>query len=241
MHLDLRAELLDRRRHLIADAHDVADRQVRRRPDVDHLQRRVRGVVDVLPPDVRVLDHLIAAVERLPAGRHDRARRDTRRRGVRRRPDREADRLRFVRPRRTSAAAPAASRVQPCGSSSVHRRLRLAPVVSLTTVTRISRDAVARRWRRRRLAAARRRSAPAVRRARGAAGAGAARRAGRRAQRGRRNDRDLRRHAHRQRRHDQQLRSLLAAEDVALVAVLHRQAVDDFFAARRRSVSVTCT
>ena len=43
-----------------------------------------------------------------------------------------------------------------------------------------------------------------------------------------RHDRDLRRDAHRQRRHDEQLGSLLAAEDVALVAVLHRQ--------RRRSL-----
>ena len=28
MQLDLRAELPDRRRHLVADAHDVADRQI---------------------------------------------------------------------------------------------------------------------------------------------------------------------------------------------------------------------
>ena len=70
MQLDLRAELFDRRRHLIADAHDVADRQVRRRLHVDHFHRRVGGVVNVLAPDVRVLDHLVAAVEGLAVRRH---------------------------------------------------------------------------------------------------------------------------------------------------------------------------
>jgi hypothetical protein len=70
--LHLRAQLLDRGRHLVADAHDIADQQVRRRTDVDHLERRLRGVVDVVPRDVRVFDHLIAAVVGLAAGRQDR-------------------------------------------------------------------------------------------------------------------------------------------------------------------------
>ena len=65
--LYLCAELLDRRRHLIADAHHVADQQVRGRPNVDHFQRRVRFVVNVVPLDVRVLDHLKAAGVRLAA------------------------------------------------------------------------------------------------------------------------------------------------------------------------------
>ena len=78
-HLDLRAELLDRGRHLIAGAHHVADGQVRRRLDVDHLQRHGRRVVDVLPADVRILDHLVAAIEALPARRRVRRQTELRR------------------------------------------------------------------------------------------------------------------------------------------------------------------
>ena len=104
--------------------------------------------------------------------------------------------------------------------------LSFAPFVSLTTVTRISRVADGVAARRRRAAAAR--AAPAAPRmsppAAAAHGLG-------------RNDRDLRRNAHRERRDDEQSRALLAAEDVALVAVLHRQAVDDFLAAGQRRAS----
>ena len=95
-HLDLRPELRDRGRHLIADAHDVADRQVGRYSHVDHLHRRSRRIVDVIAPDMRILDHLIAAGVRLAAGRRDGAHPELGSLRVRRRLHHKPQRLRLV-------------------------------------------------------------------------------------------------------------------------------------------------
>ena len=57
--LDLRAELRDGRRHVVADAHDVADRQIRARLCTSMTFTVVSAAaIDVLPSDVRILDHL---------------------------------------------------------------------------------------------------------------------------------------------------------------------------------------
>ena len=138
--LDLDAELLDRRRHLVADAHDVADRQVRRGLDVDDLHADVGIVIDVLPPDVRILDRLIPARRTSAPAAVDttRATRDTR-------PARVFDaglhRKRTVcdsSSRENSTFCSAGAADHPGGSSSAPRLLR-GLVASLITVTRISR------------------------------------------------------------------------------------------------------
>ena len=66
-----RAELHEGRRHLIAHAHDVAHRHARDGLQVEHLQAARRIGHQVPTPDVRVLDRLVALVERLPVARRD--------------------------------------------------------------------------------------------------------------------------------------------------------------------------
>src|SRR4029079_3773246 len=68
----------DGRRHLIADADDVADGDPGRRFDVDHFHRRLRRLDDLAAFDMRILDFLVAVLELLVAGdrgRHDRTNR----------------------------------------------------------------------------------------------------------------------------------------------------------------------
>ena len=66
------AELLDRGRHLIADADDVADGEIGNRLDVDDLQRRLARFDHLPPLNVRILDVLVANRELLRAGRRRR-------------------------------------------------------------------------------------------------------------------------------------------------------------------------
>jgi hypothetical protein len=47
------------RRHLVAHAHDVADRQRRRNRDIDRLEPRHRRNDLVAPLNVRVFDYLV--------------------------------------------------------------------------------------------------------------------------------------------------------------------------------------
>ncbi len=103
----LRAELLDRRRHLIADAVDIPDGEPRRDRDVHDLDRRLGRLDDLPALNVRVLDLLIPVVEpraaRGPWGRccHDRAHRVVAglHRGRRRHHEPRGERLVLVRER----------------------------------------------------------------------------------------------------------------------------------------------
>ncbi len=54
------AELLDRRGDLVANAHDVSDIEARRDLHVDRLHTRPRGIDDMPPVDMRVLDDVVS-------------------------------------------------------------------------------------------------------------------------------------------------------------------------------------
>ena len=66
-HRHRRAKLFDGWRHLIADAHDVADRQTRRQSHVERLDRGRRRRKDVLAPRVGIFNRVESPRERLPA------------------------------------------------------------------------------------------------------------------------------------------------------------------------------
>ena len=196
------------------------------------------AVVDVIPADVRVLDHLEAAIER-PCRSPSRPRGRGTRPAPCSAPASPGTAPSAIRPDRANlTGCSAGDAVQPGGNSSVTDAVGRA--------RRVVDDRHAN------LASGRHRPAPAAgaaaprpppRRAAGRAvrAPAACRPARSRRRRGRigrrRNDRDLGRDPHRQRRHDEQLGPLLAAEDVAFVAVLHRQPLDDLFAARQRRAS----
>ena len=114
---DLRAELLDRSRHFIADAHDVAHAQSGRDRDVHHLDPRLRRLDDVAAMDVRVLDHLVAGrrVTSGPAVTSAPSRRSRRPWPRRRRQGELHRRLLVLAPKVTgpdAGAAPAGGRLQ---------------------------------------------------------------------------------------------------------------------------------
>ena len=195
---DPRAELFERGRHLVAHPHHVADDQLAGQRDVDHLQRRRRRLEDVTTMDVRVLDDLVAAVEAMPVGLGDRANRPRAGRDVRRRRHREGHEVGLVGAREAHVAG--RGRHRPAIR-------RLEPDVGLERPGRV-------------VGHGRRDEARRVGRRRRAGGAGPGRHTavvdvGQ--------DRDRRRGAQRHLRHDLQLHALLAAEDVALVPVLHRE------------------
>ena len=119
--------------------------------------------------------------------------------------------------------------VHPCGTSSF-TDVSAGPVVSLTTVTRISRSGIGAPLAAERRPVWARRHVPRP----WFAPSWLAPPVPASIESRTRNDRDLRRHANRERRHDQQLGALLAAEDVAFVAILHRQAVNHLDAAGQR-------
>ena len=68
MNAELGAELLDGRRHLIADADDVADVEIGRDLHVDDLQGDLRRLDHLTALDVRIFDFLIAVGEFFVAG-----------------------------------------------------------------------------------------------------------------------------------------------------------------------------
>ena len=64
---DPRAELFERRRHFVADAHHVADRSGRPHLDVQHLDGHLRRPQHVPSRRVRILDDLVALRRSLSA------------------------------------------------------------------------------------------------------------------------------------------------------------------------------
>ena len=94
--LEPRAELLDGRRHFVADPVDVTDPQVRVKPHVEDLDGRLGGVDEVPPADVGIFHHLVAAVEPRAPGLEAGADAVVADGRVGGRPDRETDGPRFV-------------------------------------------------------------------------------------------------------------------------------------------------
>ncbi len=126
---DLRAQLLEAERHLVADAHHVADLQARHdRGDVDAAHVRGGRPIEVAELEVALIDHLVALAILLPRRRRHRL--DLVDAARRSRPGNTANRYDARSPARANANARSAgserpARRHPQRHAAARRRLRV--------------------------------------------------------------------------------------------------------------------